>query len=146
MKAKRILCRAHLKTTGVSSIKDAGAGTDFAYSRDAIFRPDRGSYHQSNIGFMRYDLTGLQDPSGIWAGFGPAPVITATQNDLLWAEALIRTGDLAGGVTLLVYAIHREDPVFIVGQVTGLGGDFRRLPFVRREVREAERHGVPVAA
>lgn len=82
-------------------IKDAGAGTDFAYSRDAIFRPDRGSYHQSNIGFMRYDLTGLQDPSGIWAGFGPAPVITATQNDLLWAEALIRTGDLAGGVTLI---------------------------------------------
>jgi hypothetical protein len=81
--------------------KTANAGTDFAYSRDAIFRPSRGSYHQSNIGFVRYDLTGLQDPSGIWAGFGPAPVLTATQNDLLWAEALIRTGNLAGGVTLI---------------------------------------------
>lgn len=27
---------------------------------------------------------------------------------------------LAGGVILLVYAIHRMDPVFIVGQATGL--------------------------
>ncbi|MDZ7630914.1 MAG: hypothetical protein U5K74_06050 [Gemmatimonadaceae bacterium] len=81
--------------------KTANAGTDFAYSRDAIFRPDRGSYHQSNIGFVRYDLTGLQDPSGIWAGFGPAPVITATQNDLLWAEALVRTGALASAVPLI---------------------------------------------
>jgi starch-binding outer membrane protein, SusD/RagB family len=81
--------------------KTANAGTDFAYSRDAIFRPSRGSYHQSNIGFVRYDLTGLQDPSGIWAGFGPAPVITATQNDLIWAEALIRTGALATAVPLI---------------------------------------------
>ncbi len=81
--------------------KTARGGTDFAYSRDAIFRPSRGSYHQSNIGFVRYDLTGLQDPSGIWAGFGPAPVISATQNDLLWAEALIRTGALAQAATLI---------------------------------------------
>ncbi|MCC7053775.1 MAG: hypothetical protein IT355_10945 [Gemmatimonadaceae bacterium] len=81
--------------------KTARGGTDFVYSRDAIFRPSRGSYHQSNIGFMRYDLTGLQDPSGIWAGYGPAPVMTATQNDLLWAEALIRTGALAGAVPLI---------------------------------------------
>jgi hypothetical protein len=81
--------------------KDAGAGTDFVYSRAAIFRPSRGSYHQSNIGHIRYDLTGLQDPSGIWAGFGPAPVVSATQNDLLKAEASIRGGDLATAVTLI---------------------------------------------
>ncbi len=81
--------------------KTANGGTDFAYSRDAIFRPSRGSYHQSNIGFTRFDLSGLQDPAGIWAGFGPAPVITATQNDLLRAEALIRGGDLGGAVTLI---------------------------------------------
>ena len=42
---------------------------------------------------------------------------------------------LAGGVTLLIYAIHREDPVFIVGQVTGLVVYFRNLQFVRREAR-----------
>ncbi len=81
--------------------KTANAGTDFVYSRDAIFRPSRGSYHQSNIGHIRYDLTGTQDPSGIYAGFGPAPVISATQNDLLRAEAALRGGDLATAVTLI---------------------------------------------
>ena len=81
--------------------KTARAGTDFVYSRDVIFRPSRGSYHQSNIGHIRYDLTGLQDPSGIYSGFGPAPVISATQNDLLKAEASIRGGDLATAVTLI---------------------------------------------
>lgn len=27
---------------------------------------------------------------------------------------------IAGGITLLAYAVHRRDPVFIVGQVAGL--------------------------
>ena len=82
--------------------KTANGGTDFAWSRDIVFRPDRGSYHQSNIGFVRYDLTGIQDPSGIWAGFGPAPVVTAIQSDLLRAEALVRTaGDLAAAAALI---------------------------------------------
>ncbi len=82
--------------------KTANGGTDFAYSRDAIFRPSRGSYHQSNIGFVRYDLTRNQDPSGIWGGFGPAPVVSGTQSDLLQAEALIRSGgSLATAATLI---------------------------------------------
>ena len=81
--------------------KTARAGTDFAYSRAEVFRPSRGSYHQSNIGHTRYDLTGLQLENGIYGGFGPAPVISATQNDLLRAEAAIRTGDLATAVTLI---------------------------------------------
>ena len=81
--------------------KTANAGTDFVYSRDVIFRPSRGSYHQSNIGHIRYDLSGVQDPGGIYGGFGPAPVISATQNDLLKAEASLRGGDLATAVTLI---------------------------------------------
>ena len=81
--------------------KTARAGTDFVYSRAEVFRPSRGSYHQSNIGHARYDLSGLQLESGIYGGFGPAPVISATQNDLLRAEAAIRTGDLATAVTLI---------------------------------------------
>jgi hypothetical protein len=72
--------------------KTANAGTDFVWSRDEIFRPSRGMYHQSNIGHVRYDLSGMQDPSGIYGGYGPAPVISAGQSELLWAEALIRTG------------------------------------------------------
>lgn len=81
--------------------KTANAGTDFVYSRQAIFRPSRGSYHQSNIGHIRYDLSGIQDPGGIYGGYGPAPVVTAIQSDLLRAEALLRTGDLAGAATLI---------------------------------------------
>jgi lipid-A-disaccharide synthase-like uncharacterized protein len=42
---------------------------------------------------------------------------------------------LAGGITLLVYAIHRRDPVFILGQVTGIVVYLRNLHFVRREGR-----------
>ena len=37
---------------------------------------------------------------------------------------------IAGGATLLAYAIHKEDPVFIVGQLTGLFIYFRNLYFV----------------
>lgn len=84
-----------------TNVKTASGGTDFAYSRAEVFRPSRGMYHQSNIGHMRYDLSGIQDPAGIYGGFGPAPIISATQNDLLRAEAAIRTGDLATAVTLI---------------------------------------------
>jgi lipid-A-disaccharide synthase-like uncharacterized protein len=37
---------------------------------------------------------------------------------------------IAGGITLLAYAIYRHDPVFIVGQVTGLFIYLRNLYFV----------------
>jgi lipid-A-disaccharide synthase-like uncharacterized protein len=37
---------------------------------------------------------------------------------------------IAGGVTLLAYAIYRKDPVFIVGQLTGLFIYLRNLYFV----------------
>lgn len=40
---------------------------------------------------------------------------------------------LAGGLTLLLYAIHKQDPVFIVGQLTGLFVYGRNLYFIARE-------------
>jgi len=40
---------------------------------------------------------------------------------------------LAGGITLLSYAILRGDPVFIMGQSLGLFVYIRNLVFVRRE-------------
>lgn len=40
---------------------------------------------------------------------------------------------LAGGATLLAYAIHRRDPVFILGQATGLVIYLRNLQFLRRD-------------
>lgn len=43
---------------------------------------------------------------------------------------------LAGGITLLAYAIYRQDPVFILGQSMGLVIYFRNLYFVRRQIRD----------
>ncbi len=41
---------------------------------------------------------------------------------------------LAGGLTLLSYAILREDPVFIVGQGAGLFIYMRNLMLIRKEL------------
>jgi hypothetical protein len=84
--------------------KTARAGTDFAWSSYAIFRPARGSYHQSNIGHIRYDLSGSQAGNGIYNGYGPSPLISATQNNLIQAEAELRkTG---GNLTLAAGLIN----------------------------------------
>ena len=46
------------------------------------------------------------------------------------------TFSIVGGALLLVYAIYREDPVFILGQAAGLFIYFRNVWFIRRERRE----------
>lgn len=83
--------------------KTANAGTDFVYSTGEIYRPDRGMYHQSNIGHIRYDRSGEQSPNGIYGGFGVAPVISRGQNDLLLAEAELRRsgGNLTTAANLI---------------------------------------------
>ncbi|MCX7957848.1 MAG: lipid-A-disaccharide synthase N-terminal domain-containing protein [Deltaproteobacteria bacterium] len=45
---------------------------------------------------------------------------------------------LMGGVTLLLYAVHREDPVFIVGQAGGLIIYIRNIMLVKREAKRPE--------
>jgi len=40
---------------------------------------------------------------------------------------------LAGGVTLLSYAVYKHDPVFIVGQLSGLFIYARNLYFIHHE-------------
>ncbi|MDP1772195.1 MAG: lipid-A-disaccharide synthase N-terminal domain-containing protein [Methylobacter sp.] len=40
---------------------------------------------------------------------------------------------IGGGITLLAYAVYRQDPVFIVGQLTGLFIYLRNLYFVIHE-------------
>jgi lipid-A-disaccharide synthase-like uncharacterized protein len=42
---------------------------------------------------------------------------------------------LAGGVTLLAYAIHRGDPVFIVGQALGLVIYLRNVWLIHKSPR-----------
>lgn len=40
---------------------------------------------------------------------------------------------IGGGITILCYAIHREDPVFIVGQASGLIIYLRNIYFLSRD-------------
>jgi lipid-A-disaccharide synthase-like uncharacterized protein len=47
---------------------------------------------------------------------------------------------VAGGATLLAYAIHRRDPVFIVGQAAGLFIYARNLQFIWRDRRQGAAH------
>lgn len=42
---------------------------------------------------------------------------------------------LLGGVTLLIYSIHTRDPVFILGQATGVFIYLRNLHLIRRDAR-----------
>jgi lipid-A-disaccharide synthase-like uncharacterized protein len=44
---------------------------------------------------------------------------------------------LGGGIILLAYAVHRQDPVFILGQAIGLLVYFRNIMLVWREKAEA---------
>jgi len=45
---------------------------------------------------------------------------------------------IGGGLTLLAYALHRADPVFILGQGAGLFVYSRNLYFVHRDRKPAE--------
>ncbi len=45
---------------------------------------------------------------------------------------------ILGGSTLLMYSIHKEDPVFILGQACGLLIYSRNLYFVVRQARQAQ--------
>jgi hypothetical protein len=69
-------------------------GTDFVWSFDPeIQNTSRGAWHQSAVGQIRYDsLPGCGDnPQGSAnPGDVDAPMVLAAENDLLWAEALIR--------------------------------------------------------
>lgn len=46
---------------------------------------------------------------------------------------------ILGGSIVLIYAIHKQDPVFIVGQAAGLLIYFRNLYFILREYRRAKK-------
>ncbi|MCX5767894.1 MAG: hypothetical protein NTZ43_11810 [Gemmatimonadetes bacterium] len=146
---------------GTIPVKAGGRpGTDFGYSEYEIFSASRGQYHQSNINHNRYDLSRNQDPTGIYSGYGPAPVISAAQNDLIWAEGLIRSpspdlatasakinntrvtrgglspASAADGAAGLLAKLSYENDV----ELLGLGGS----PFwVRRRVANGLRAGTP---
>lgn len=71
---------------------DGTNGTDYRWDGENNFPVARGQYHQSNIGQVRYEYASANDPAGSGGGFGTVPVISSAENDLLWAEGLIRSG------------------------------------------------------
>ena len=93
------LIAAYPDTTG-------NGGTDYVWSFDQeAQRKDRGAWHQSAVGQVRYDsLTTCGDnPQGELTGEGDAPMVLAAENDLIWAEALLRQAspDAATAATLI---------------------------------------------
>jgi lipid-A-disaccharide synthase-like uncharacterized protein len=45
---------------------------------------------------------------------------------------------IAGSLLLLAYALHRRDPVFVLGQAMGVFIYLRNLALIRREARAVE--------
>ena len=79
-----------------SAVDPVNGGTDYVWTPTKEFgNKTRGAWHQSAIGQIRYDsLPGCGDnPQGSTSpGDKDSPILLAAENDLIWAEGLIRTG------------------------------------------------------
>jgi hypothetical protein len=82
---------------GVATSADARLLSDFQYLSAQAFPPDRGYYWFSSYRFKRYDNV----TSSVWYGDKPKPSFLAWENQMLKAEALVRTGNIPGAVTIL---------------------------------------------
>ena len=97
---------AHPDTNCLKPVGCTG-GTDFVWTYISVFgRTNRGAWHQSPLGQIRYDsLPGCGDnPQGSSSpGTLNTPMVLAAENDLIWAEALIRgpAPNLAQAATLI---------------------------------------------
>ena len=89
------------------------------------------------------DLFNQLKPETIWLGIGLAGQTLFFMRFFVQWLASERAGrsvipnafwyfSLFGGVTLLAYALSRQDPVFVIGQGTGLFIYLRNLYFIRR--------------
>jgi hypothetical protein len=87
--------------TTCSSIPEDAAGftdhryeTDFTYIGTIPFACARGAWHFSNWEHSRYGEKAVKGDVSWYSGTftGVAPMVLAAENDLLWAEALVRTG------------------------------------------------------
>ncbi len=82
---------------GPADPDDARLLTDFEYLENNAFPPSRGYYHFSHYRFKRYDYV----IDEVWYGNKPKPSFLAWEVKLLEAEALYRTGNIAGAVAIL---------------------------------------------
>lgn len=89
-------------------------GKYFGYMGPARFRPERGTYHMSYYGTIRYD-----DYAYDW--LGDMVEVSKAEMDFLKAEALYRTGDRQGAVDIInAYRVpNGELPPVTVDGVSG---------------------------
>jgi len=84
---------------GDARLGDGSDGHDYHYDNSVIGDATRGIYMQSPYSHRRYFDVAEDSPTALQ---GPMPYILATENDLLKAEALVRTnGDLGAAATLI---------------------------------------------
>jgi hypothetical protein len=78
---------------------DARLASDFQFHGAVIGDPARGVFMQSPYSHKRYRFHARTSPS---AATGPVPYVLQAENDLLWAEGLIRSGgSLATAASLI---------------------------------------------
>jgi len=82
---------------GEASSDDARLASDFEFMADNDFRPDRGYYHFSHYRLSRYDDV----MENVWYGDKPHPSFLVWENEMLKAEAMVRTGNVGGAVAIL---------------------------------------------
>lgn len=85
---------ADLPNDGIATSADKRLETDFEYLASQGFSPERGIYHFSTYRYSRFDYY-LET----WTE--PVAIIRKAENDMLLAEAYVRTGDLAGAASIL---------------------------------------------
>lgn len=83
---------------GEAESADARLLSDMEFLPDNNFRPDRGFYHFSHYRYSRWDEEALE-PNDY--GSYPKPTFHVWENELLKAEAMARTGNVSGAVTIL---------------------------------------------
>lgn len=83
--------------------RDHRLTTDFEYHTSIPYQVARGIYHFSNWSHKRYRYHAFDTPT---AATGPMPIILAAENDLLIAEALIRTGGDRNRAATLINKTH----------------------------------------
>ncbi len=97
-----------LKDTNCAKPIGCTGGYDYVWTPTQEFgNKTRGSWHQSAVGQVRYDSLGTcgDNPQGQSTGVVDAQMVLAAENDLIWAEALIRqpASNLATAATLINY-------------------------------------------
>jgi starch-binding outer membrane protein, SusD/RagB family len=88
---------------GQAQSVDGRFGNDFQYLASNNFVADRGGWHFSHYRHSRYDFPASTSDEGLYMGEsrGPLRELRVYDNELMKAEALARTGDVAGAVAIL---------------------------------------------